>query len=92
MSMVLGEFPDAARTVARAATFYKCRVALRRWAARRKLLESVSTSSRVSLAMVAGKIWWQDPFKAPPANFSCDCDGSPYSGPTDSPLGYAAKC
>jgi arylsulfatase A len=34
----------------------------------------------------------KDPFKAPPANFSCDCDGSPYSGPTDSPLGYAAKC
>ena len=30
----------------------------------------------------------KDPFKAPPANFTCDCDGPPYSGPTDTLFGH----
>lgn len=30
----------------------------------------------------------KDPFKVPPTNFTCDCNGLPYSGPTDAPFGH----
>ena len=33
----------------------------------------------------------KDPFKAVPANYSCDCDGSPYSG-SNGPYSYAGQC
>jgi len=35
----------------------------------------------------------KDPFKKPPASFSCDCDGPPYSGPSSESLfGESARC
>mmetsp|Transcript_11035 Transcript_11035/g.22278 ORF Transcript_11035/g.22278 Transcript_11035/m.22278 type:complete len:163 (-) Transcript_11035:176-664(-) len=34
----------------------------------------------------------KDPFKPPPDNFTCDCNGPPYSGDTQSPFGLLEQC